>query len=305
MREEEVRHDLKFRLNHMIKELFDSVKNPFYFLSLMGPLNAWAILAKSEALPDSKKSNIAEFKKLIESANKLDKFIEKSKGVIKENMREELNRWIFWDRICKARIDNVSWYIRRGKRKLEGIAKKAKIGDRLALMSLIAFDPIWLYESWVRNKVLDALRIEDRNFFSLLGTSIANRQKKYFKPVSSNSKITQPLKENIFLYGYLNLPSSNNNDRERWKVLLKALDAKGISDAEKGGHTAIALKKMLKDHCLFLRPTAYKQLSTQVPFYGPENARKKCFDILSLIDDSFIEFTGATSKVNKYLNTPQ
>ncbi len=77
----------------------------------------------------------------------------------------------------RFRKDYQQKYKKKNRENISDTVKKAQNGSTNALCKLLAWDKTWLYEDWVKERVLVAQSADDKNFLKLVSQSIARTSK--------------------------------------------------------------------------------------------------------------------------------
>lgn len=120
--------------------------------------------------------------------------------------------------IKRFRKDYQHKYNKKNRENISDTVKKAQKGSTDALCKLIAWDKTWLYVDWVKERVLAAQSVDDKNFLKLISQSLARTSRvhertehpqwfmrfKFFKDsgIKLDSKFVKEIFEHLCTYEY-------------------------------------------------------------------------------------------------------
>lgn len=173
--------------------------------------------------------------------------------------------------LYEDKLDRVDWYISVCREKLQRmrlgksiaeVVSKARQGNPRALGALISTDPRWLYEPWVKARMVEESNAENRDFFYLLGSMMSDKKNKAFKPrkTRSTSDVVEYLSRNgikpISPFPAEVTRKYLSGSFSTVKQLLDHLIDNGLIDPCGKGASEESLRRLLIRHNLY--PTASK-----------------------------------------------
>lgn len=78
----------------------------------------------------------------------------------------------------KNKLKNKNEYKKKYKKSIENTIKKAKSGNNTSIFRLIEWDINWLFEEWIKNKILVADGVDNRTFLEGISEAIKSRKNK-------------------------------------------------------------------------------------------------------------------------------
>lgn len=204
---------------------------------------------------------IKNFDRFIDDADKLSDYyvsLNSSKKVF--SLVSNFFVWLFTARYY------LEWYsiefetrIRAKHKTVSNLLNLVKEGKSNALYDLVACDPRWLYEPWVKKIVHSKCIADDVDFFYLLGKAISDQKRKVFRGRArgANKDIVNYLnkeygKEGVFFKVRKQLRNFT------YRELLDEMIDKGIVDPDKKDISPRGLEKIIKRHLLFETPLRHK-----------------------------------------------